>query len=698
MFNIIFSKISFFKSILFLSFLLNFCYAYEDSYILHNTVIEDPYIWLEEMDSDETKNWIKEQNEKTDQYFEKLTFKNAIKQKILDNSNYERYYLGAKTKHGYIFAMRDQNEDKPCLCIEDRSKNIKKLIDPNSFENKNLSIVGLQISPDENILTYGLTDSGSDSTTWKVLDLISNEHLLDELFDIKYQSPKWSFDSTSLYYVKSFTDSSNEKSRFGIFYHQIDADTKNDRLIYDTKEDQTLLCNIYPTSDGEYLLFTTKINGENTNYILDINSEEIIFSNNGKYSLIGEAQDKLYFQTNVDAPNYKLVAVDLKSPNIESLFEEIIPENDLMFVDACLTKDYIVCSYFENCSSALKIFDYSGNFIKDIELPTKGSIVLSHDAISTIDEENTNEVIFAYTDFTTPLAIFSYDISSSKLNTLFKPSLNTENAKSRFTTKQVFFESKDKTLIPMFITYKDDIKLDGNKETLMTGYGGFNIPLTPCFSSLYYSFLELGGIFVLVNLRGGSEYGDNWHDMGKLENKQNVFDDFIAAAEYLIDNSYTNPKKLAITGRSNGGLLVGATMLQRPDLFKAVVGGVGVYDMLKFHKFTIGWYWKYNYGNPDDINDFEYIYKYSPYHNINIEEKYPSILLTTADHDDRVVPLHTYKFGAKLLDTKSENPILIKIHENSGHGNASLKIANDENSAILSFLVEELKMDIDIDN
>ena len=273
------------------------------------------------------------------------------------------------------------------------------------------------------------------------------------------------------------------------------------------------------------------------------------------YSLIGEAQDKLYFQTNKDAPNYKLVAVDLNNPNIENLFDQIIPENDLMFVDACLTKDYIVCSYFENCSSTLKIFDYSGNFIKDIELPTKGSISLSHNNISTNNEENKNEIIFAYTDFTTPLAILSYDISSSKLNTLFKPSLNTENAKSRFTTKQVFFESKDKTLIPMFITYKDDIKLDGNKETLMTGYGGFNIPVTPCFSSLYYSFLELGGIFVLVNLRGGSEYGDNWHDMGQLENKQHVFDDFIAAAEYLIDNNYTNPKKLAITGRSNGNVI-----------------------------------------------------------------------------------------------------------------------------------------------
>ncbi|NGX34599.1 MAG: Prolyl endopeptidase [Candidatus Anoxychlamydiales bacterium] len=673
----------------------------------HGTLVEDPYFWLEDMKSLETQNWVDNQVKQTSNYFENLAYRDNIKKAITAKSNLESFSIPLKKGNSLFFFMRDKDQEKFSLYMQDDLGNRKTLIDMS--DSKNDSLTGVNISPDGKILAYGISDSGSDSQTWKFLNLettdktqnehLQNEHFQDELTNIKFSHPIWKKDNKGVYYFRLFKDEKDSKEHQDIYYHELNDSQENDKLIFDTTNyPNGLLDSYYITLDNKFLMTTLRTSGSlnNTIFLIDLTTNhltKIPYAKNARFNFIGENKKKLFFITDLDASNYRLIAIDLTSNDFNN-FQEIVKEEKYVLSDASLLKDRIVLEYLENCCSKLKVCDLSGKYLNDISLPNKGMVQLPFSSFDSSSDEIDNNLFFAYTDFTTPKSIFKYDISNNTSNVFFQPSIKNS---STYLTKQVFFPSKDKTLIPMFITYKKGLDLTKTNPALMYGYGGFNISIPPFYSPLAAAFLDLGGIYVSANLRGGAEYGNAWHEEGTLDKKQNVFDDFIAAGEYLIKNGYTSSEKLAISGASNGGLLVGACLIQRSDLFTAAIAKVGVFDMLQFHKFTIGWAWKCDYGDPEDPYDFSYLYKYSPYHNVKDNQNYPSTLLITADSDDRVVPMHSYKFAARLQEVQNNsNPILLRVNRNSGHSSGQSLIKSiEENTDILTFLINELKIDIE---
>ncbi|NGX43800.1 MAG: Prolyl endopeptidase [Chlamydiae bacterium] len=616
----------------------------------HGTIVDDPYVWLEEMDSPETKNWINEKNENTDRYFEGISVREKIKQKVIEKSNMESYGVPITNNGRIFFMMRGKDQDKCCLCTLEPNGDKKILVDPNTFPTEeNSTLTGFTVSQNGKFLCYGLSESGSDLQEWKFQHLDSGQQISDEIGGIKFSEPEWSRDSRGVYYVRSWKDDAPSKiTHHSIYHHRLgDQTQEEDRRIFDTADHPDwLITDLHVVLDGEFLLFSvfSLKNGDFKNngfYLLNIAEStlsEVVPPGMGAFQFVEERGKRFFFITDHGASKNKLVSVDPfnSSPDF---WHKVVSEVSSTLLEGCFTKDYIVCGYLEDCSSTLKVFDQEGHFLENITLPGRGTAVLPHKGLFMSGNAFDNEFYFGYTDFTTPTTIFQHDIKGGCSRTFFQPV--TDHKSSSFVTKQVFFSSKDGTKIPMFITYKEGITLDGNQPTLMYGYGGFNLSMPPVFSPLTMTWLELGGIYVSVNLRGGGEYGKEWYEAGKRQNKQNVFDDFISAGEWLIANGYTNSKKLAINGRSNGGLLVGACLTQRPDLFAAAVPQVGVLDMLRFHKFTIGCAWMGDFGNPDDPEDFPFLYAYSPYHNVKAGENYPATLITTADHDDRVVPMHS---------------------------------------------------------
>ncbi|HIK28904.1 MAG: prolyl oligopeptidase family serine peptidase [Oscillatoriaceae bacterium SKW80] len=671
----------------------------------HGIKVPDPYRWLENLESEETKAWIEAQNQVTFSFLSEIPAREQIKQRLTKLWDYEKYSIPFKEGNRYFYYKNDGLQNQSVLyTLTSLDDEPRVLLDPNLLsEDGTVALTGIAISKDGKLLAYGISKSGSDWQEWKVRDIETGEDLSDHLQWIKFSGASWTHDSQGFFYSRY--DEPNEATQFEdvnyyqkLFYHRLGTPQSEDILIYHRAEQKEWGFSGSVTEDGRYLIISVWRGTDTKNLVFykDLTEPngkvvELISFFEAKYSFIDNDGSVFWFQTDLDAPRGRVIAIDTKNPERER-WQEIIPQAAETLEGVGLLNNQFVTAYLKDAHTQIKIFDLSGSFIKEIELPGIGSV----DGFS--GKRYDTETFYSFTSFTTPTTIYRYDMVTGE-STIFrqpKVDFNPED----YETKQIFYNSKDGTRVPMFITHKKGIKLDGNNPTYLYGYGGFNVSLTPSFSVSVLVWMELGGVYAMPNLRGGGEYGEEWHQAGMKQNKQNVFDDFIAAAEWLIDNKYTSPEKLAIGGGSNGGLLVAACMIQRPDLFAAALPAVGVMDMLRFHKFTIGWAWCSEYGNPDDPEDFKTLYAYSPLHNLKPGTAYPATMITTAERDDRVIPAHSFKFAAALQAAHAgDNPVLIRIETKAGHGagKPTAKII-EEAADKWAFLVRALDIEVPVSN
>ncbi|GAX42516.1 peptidase S9 prolyl oligopeptidase [Tolypothrix sp. NIES-4075] len=667
----------------------------------HGTTVTDPYRFLEDPDSQETKAWVEAQNKVSFGYLNKIPAREKIKQRLTKLWDYEKYSIPWKEGENYFYFKNDGLQNQSVLyTLKSLDGEPKVLLDPNKLSaDGTVALSGLSISEDGKLLAYGLSSSGSDWQEWKVRDVETTEDLEDHLKWIKFSGASWTNDNQGFFYSRY--DEPNEKTKLEdvnyyqkLYYHKLGTSQTEDTLIYQRPDQKEWGFGGGVTEDGHYLVISVWLGTDPKNLffykdLTNPNAEviELIKEFEADYSFIDNDDSVFYFRTNLDAPRAKVIAIDSKNPQ-KSAWQEIIPQAVETLESVGILNNQFVADYLKDAHSQVKIFDLNGTFVREVELPGLGSVGGFN------GKRHDTETFYSFTSFTTPPTIYRYDIGSGKSQVFRQPKVDFNPAD--YETKQVFYRSKDNTQVPMFITYKKGIKLDGNNPTLLSAYGGFNISLTPNFSVGTIVWLEMGGVYAVPNLRGGGEYGEEWHQAGMKLKKQNVFDDFIAAAEWLIGNGYTKSDKLAIAGASNGGLLVGACMTQRPDLFGAALPAVGVMDMLRFHKFTIGWAWVSEYGSPDNPEEFKALYAYSPLHNLKPGTAYPATMITTADHDDRVVPAHSFKFAAALQAAHTgEKPVLIRIETKAGHGagKPTAKII-EETADKWAFLVRTLDMKV----
>ncbi len=644
----------------------------EDNYF--GTIVADPYRWLEDDNSEETKDWVQAENKVTDKYLSSIPFRNKVKNRMEEMWNYPKYGSPFKEGDYYYFYKNDGLQNQSILYRQRGLEGEPEVfIDPNILTKDGTAAIGTPaFSKSKKYTAYLVAQAGSDWQEAHLMNVADKKLLNDEVDYIKFSGLSWKGDN-GFYYSRYPTPDeksklTNQNQNHKVYYHKIGTPQSEDALIYEDKEHplRTIGAGL---SEDEHFLILGKSEGTSgaeiwvkdmTNTSADNDFKLLIKGFDTEADFIDNDGDNLLVRTNADAPNYKVVLIDPKNPSKEN-WKTIIPERQELLESAGTAGHKLFLTYLQDASSRVYQTNYEGHLERQINLPGIGS------AGGFGGYKDDKEIFYTYTSFDYPPAIFRYDITTGQTD-LFRKSEVKINA-DNYQTVQSFFTSKDGTKVPLFITYKKGLKLDGNNPTLLYGYGGFNIPLTPSFSISNAFFLEQGGVSVIVNLRGGSEYGEAWHKAGMLQKKQNVFDDFIGAAEFLIDKKYTNPGKLAIRGGSNGGLLIGAAMTQRPELFKVAIPQVGVMDMLRYHKFTIGWAWAVEYGSSDKKEDFENLYKYSPLHNLKPGVKYPATLVTTGDHDDRVVPAHSFKFAATLqADNDGTNPTLIRIETKAGHG------------------------------
>jgi prolyl oligopeptidase len=640
----------------------------------HGTIVADPYRVLEDPDTEETKAWIEGQNEVTFTYLNEIPAREDIKQRLTKLWDYEKYGTPFKEGDNYFYFKNDGLQNQSVLyTLPTLDKQPRVLLDPNKLsEDGTVALSGIAISENGQLLAYGLSSSGSDWQEWKVRDITTGADLQDHLQWIKFSGASWTHDHQGFFYSRY--DEPNEKTKLEdvnyyqkLYYHQIGTPQSEDILIYHRPEQKEWGFGGSVTEDGKYLIISVWLGTDSKNLVFykDLTNPqseviELINKFEADYSFIGNDNNVFYFRTDLNAPKGKVIAIDIQNHTSED-WTEIIPQVVETLESVSILNNQFVADYLQDAHSQIKIFDLQGDLIREVELPGIGS------ASGFSGKRHDTETFYSFTSFTTPGTIYRYDMKTGKSEIFRQPQVDF-NADD-YETKQIFYTSKDGTKLPMFITHKKGIKLDGNNPTYLYGYGGFNISLTPSFSVSLLIWLEMGGVYAVPNLRGGGEYGEEWHQGGMKEKKQNVFDDFITAAEWLITNKYTQPVKLAIGGGSNGGLLVGACMTQRPDLFGAALPAVGVLDMLRFHKFTIGWAWVPEYGSAENPEDFPILSAYSPLHNLKPGTAYPATLITTADHDDRVVPAHSFKFAAALQAAHSgDAPVLIRIETKAGHG------------------------------
>ncbi len=645
----------------------------------HGTLVADPYRWLEDPDSQETKAWVEAQNQVTFGFLEKIPAREKIKQRLTKLWDYEKY--GIPFKQGdvkgevrYFYFKNDGLQNQSVLySLTTLDAEPQVLLDPNKLsEDGTVALSGLSVSEDGKLLAYGLSTSGSDWQEWKVRDIESGKDLQDHIRWVKFSDASWSNDNQGFFYSRY--DEPNEKTKLAdtnyyqkLYYHKLGTPQSKDILIYHRLDEKEWGFNGGVTEDGRYLIISVWLGTDSRNLLFykdltNPNAEvvELISKFEASYSFIDNDDNVFYFRTDLDAPKGRVIAIDVKHPGQEN-WREIIPQAAETLEGLSVINHQFVADYLKDAHSQIKIFDLKGTFVREVELPGLGSVG------GFGGKREDTETFYSFTSFTNPGTIYRYDMLSGK-SEVFRQS-NVDFHPADYETKQVFYSSKDGTQVPMFITYKKGIKLDGNNPTYLYGYGGFNISLTPSFSVSTLVWMEMGGVYAMPNLRGGGEYGEEWHQAGMKLKKQNVFDDFIAAAEWLIANNYTKSASLAIGGGSNGGLLVGSCIQQRPDLFAAAIPAVGVMDMLRFHKFTIGWAWTAEYGCSENPEEFKALYAYSPLHNLKPGTAYPATMIITADHDDRVVPAHSFKFAAALQAAhKGDAPVLIRIETKAGHG------------------------------
>jgi prolyl oligopeptidase len=640
----------------------------------HGTKVADPYRWLEDPDSEETKAWVEEQNQITFSYLGEIPVREQIKQRLTQLWNYEKYGSPFKEGDRYFYFKNDGLQNQSVLyTLTSLDAEPTVLLDPNTLlEDGTIALSGLSITEDGKLMAYGLSTSGSDWIEWKVRDVETGNDLSDHLKWVKFSGTSWTHDGEGFFYSRY--DEPNEATKLEdinyyqkLYYHKLGTPQSEDILIYHRPDQKEWMFGAGVTEDGRYLIISIDRGTDPKNLVLykdlqtpDSPVVELISEFEANYSFIDNDGSVFWFRTDLDAPRGRVIAIDSNKPTRDN-WQEIIPQADETLEGVGLLNNQFVADYLKDARSSIKIFNLDGSFIREVELPGIGS------AGGFGGKRYDTETFYTFTSFTTPGTIYRYNMVSGESTLFRKP--NVAFNPDEYETKQVFYSSKDGTQVPMFITHKKGLQLDGNNPTLLYGYGGFNVSLTPSFSVSRLVWMEMGGVYALPNLRGGGEYGEEWHQAGTKLNKQNVFDDFIAAAEWLINNKYTQPAKLAINGGSNGGLLVGACMTQRPDLFGAALPAVGVMDMLRFHKFTIGWAWCSDYGSPENLDEFKALYAYSPLHNLKPGTAYPATMITTADHDDRVVPAHSFKFAAALQEAHAgEKPVLIRIETKAGHG------------------------------
>ena len=672
----------------------------------HGTKVEDPYRWLEDPDSEETKAWVEAQNQVTFEYLNEITVREKIKQRLTQLWDYEKFSIPFKEGDRalrYFYFKNDGLQNQSVLyTLISLDAEPKVLLDPNKLsEDGTVALSGVSISEDAKLMAYGLSTSGSDWQEWKVRDIETGEDISDHLKWIKFSGASWTKDNQGFFYSRY--DEPNEVTKLEdvnyyqkLYYHQLGKPQSEDILIYHRPDQKEWGFSGGVTEDGRYLIISVWLGTDPKNLIFykdlaNPNAEvvELINEFEANYSFIDNDGDVFWFRTDLDAPRGRVIAIDTKNP-ARSQWQEIIPQTDEVLESVGLLNNQFVVDYLKDAHTQVKIFDLNGAFVREVELPGIGS------AGGFSGKRYDTETFYSFTSFTTPATIYHYDMVSGESTIFRQPKVDFNPAD--YETNQVFYSSKDGTQVPMFITHKKGLQLDGNNPTYLYGYGGFNVSLTPSFSVGSLIWLEMGGVYAIPNLRGGGEYGEEWHQAGTKLNKQNVFDDFITAAEWLISNKYTKPAKLAIGGGSNGGLLVGACLTQRPDLFGAALPAVGVMDMLRFHKFTIGWAWCSEYGSAENPDEFKALYAYSPLHNLKSETSYPATMITTADHDDRVVPAHSFKFAAALQEAHAgKNPVLIRIETKAGHGagKPTAKII-EEVADRWAFLVRSLDIAVDI--
>ena len=635
------------------------------------TQVSDPYRWLEDDRSAETAQWVKAQNDFTFGYLSKIPYRQAIKEKLEKLWNYEK--LSAPFTEGdYTYYYKNDGlQNQSVLYRKDKEGKEEIFLNPNTFSKDGTTSLGdVAFSEDGSLVAYLISEGGSDWRKGIVLDAKTKKAIGDTLVDIKFSSIAWKGNEGFFYssYDKpKGSELSAKTDQHKLYYHKLGTSQKSDKLIFGgTPAEKYRYVSGTVSNDGKYL-FISVANATSGNklFVKDLSNPKsslVTITNNfdGDTGFVNNQGTTLFLETNINAPNGRLVKVDFKNPQPEH-WQDVIPETKNVLSITTAGK-YLFAKYMVDALSQVKQYDYEGKLIREVKLPSIGS------AGGFYAKKDETHTYFSFTNYAYPTQIYKMDLATGATELYWKPAIAFDA--THYESKQVFYTSKDGTKIPMMITYKKGIKLNGKNPTLLYGYGGFNISLMPTFGVANAVWLELGGVYAVPNLRGGGEYGKQWHDAGTKMQKQNVFDDFISAAEYLIKEKYTSPQYLAIRGGSNGGLLVGATMLQRPDLFKVALPAVGVLDMLRYHTFTAGAGWAYDYGTSDDSKEmFEYLKAYSPLHNVKQGVAYPATLITTGDHDDRVVPAHSFKFAAELQAKQTgNNPILIRIETNAGHG------------------------------
>ncbi|MGV3757016.1 MAG: prolyl oligopeptidase family serine peptidase [Verrucomicrobiota bacterium] len=667
---------------------------------LHAASVSDPYRWLEDDNSAATKAWVEAQNKVTFGYLEKLPARQKLKERLTELWNYERYGVPFKEGGRYFYTRNDGLQNQSVLYVaETLEAEPRVLLDPNTLsKDGTVSLSGYTISDDGNLMAYGLSSGGSDWQEWKVRDVRTGKDLDDELKWVKFSGASWTKDGKGFYYSRYDAPKEGEQLKGvnyfqKLYYHRIGAKQAEDKLVYERPDQKEWGFGGSVTEDDRYLAIHVwqGTSPKNRFFYQDLQAKggkvvELLKENDASYDFVGNVGTTFYFQTDLDAPRGRLIAIDITKP-ARANWQEIVPQGQDTLRSVDFVNNQFVAQYLKDARSVVKIFSREGKLVREVALPGIGT------AGGFNGKRGDTETFYFFSSYTVPGTTYRYDLRTGKSTIFREPKVKFNPAE--FETKQVFFTSKDGTRVPMFITHKKGLELNGKNPTYLYGYGGFNISLTPSFALTMITWMEQGGVYAVANLRGGGEYGEDWHQAGTKLNKQNVFNDFIGAAEWLIANKYTRPDKLAIAGGSNGGLLVGACMTQRPELFGVALPAVGVLDMLRFHKFTIGWAWQSDYGSPDKEDEFKALYAYSPYHNLKPGVKYPSTLITTGDHDDRVVPAHSFKFAARLQEYhKGKNPVLIRVETRAGHGAGKpTAMLIEEAADRLAFALKELGVD-----
>jgi prolyl oligopeptidase len=666
----------------------------------HGVKVADPYRWLEDTDSADTHAWVEEENKLTFGYLEQIPYRKAIRERMMKLWNFERFTVPQQQGGRYFYQHNNGLQNQNVLLVaESLNAEPRELIDPNTLSSDGtVALGGEAFTDDGKLMAYGTAASGSDWQEWHVRNVDTGKDLPDLIKWVKFSGASWTKDGKGFYYSRydepkgtALRDTNYFQK---LYYHKLGTSQTEDKLIYERPDNKELGFGGQVTNDGHYLVIFVwqGTSPKNRLYYKDLTKPDslvvkLLDDFDAEYQFIDNDGPVFWIRTDLDAPRGKLIAIDTRHPE-KANWKTLVEQNADKLEDANVVDNLFLLGYLKDAKTEVRVHDLQGKFLRNVDLPGIGT------AAGFGGKRKDKETFYSFTSFISPTTIYRYDPEKGTSSIFKQPKVDFDA--TQYETKQVFYNSKDGTRVPMFLTYKKGLKLDGQNPTLLYAYGGFDISLTPGFSIPTVVWLEMGGIYAQPNLRGGGEYGEDWHLAGTKVKKQNVFDDFIAAAEWLIANKYTSTPKLAIRGGSNGGLLIGAMLTQRPDLFGATLPLVGVMDMLRFQKFTIGWAWTSDYGSSDNADDFKALYAYSPLHNLKAGTKYPPTLIATADHDDRVVPGHSFKFAATMqADQAGTAPVLIRIETKAGHG-AGKPISKviDQTADEWSFVAHNLGMNV----